>query len=89
MLGDINAPYRGLNIVVSTPDEYLFELQIHTPQSFKIKQANHILYEEKRLLEEGSDKWLKLDEQMLEKSRELIIDENVNLIESFDLLKGE
>lgn len=37
--------YRGVNMQVSTPEGYRFELQFHTPQSFDTKQKTHTLYD--------------------------------------------
>lgn len=37
--------------MVKTNSGYTFELQFHTPQSLEIKEENHKLYEEIRLLE--------------------------------------
>lgn len=41
--------YKGINTLVKSPDGYIFELQYHTPESFRIKELNHKLYEEFRL----------------------------------------
>jgi len=38
--------YQGINIVVKHPDGFLYELQLHTPESFKVKQAAHDAYDE-------------------------------------------
>lgn len=43
-----NGPYRGVNTVIMSRGRYKFELQFHTPVSFKIKEQNHKLYEEQR-----------------------------------------
>ena len=42
--------YQGLNVILKTPstpdaDGIYFELQFHTPESFRVKQANHLFYE--------------------------------------------
>ena len=38
--------YQGINVVVKHPDGFLYELQFHTPESFKVKQAAHDAYDE-------------------------------------------
>lgn len=42
--------YRGVNTVFQDPSGVRFELQFHTPQSFRIKMSNHKIYEEARLV---------------------------------------
>ena len=50
-LKDESAVYRGVNTQVKTPDGYTFEIQFHTPQSLAIKEKNHVLYEQARVLD--------------------------------------
>ncbi len=40
--------YRGINATFIAPNGQKFELQFHTPESFKFKNDNHYLYEEAR-----------------------------------------
>lgn len=41
-----NPKYKGLNVTLSTPDDLLFEVQFHTPESFYVKEnLNHAFYE--------------------------------------------
>lgn len=40
--------YKGLNTKLATPSGYVFELQIHTPQSYEVKEATHKYYETAR-----------------------------------------
>jgi hypothetical protein len=40
--------YSGVNSVLVAPDGLLWELQFHTPESFRLKQETHDLYEEMR-----------------------------------------
>lgn len=64
-----NAPYRGINTLVKDTDGYVFELQYHTPQSLLIKEQNHVLYEEARLLSTTEDKRQALIYRMMENSK--------------------
>ena len=41
--------YRGINATLISPNGQKFELQFHTPESFKLKMETHSLYEEVRL----------------------------------------
>lgn len=50
-----DAPYRGVNTNVTTPDGYLFELQFHTAESLELKEINHKLYEEARVLGDSAE----------------------------------
>lgn len=54
-LGDATAPYRGVNTKIKTPDGYEFELQFHTAESLEVKEVNHKLYEEQRVLDMSTD----------------------------------
>jgi hypothetical protein len=38
-------PYKGVNVVLTSPDGHPFELQFHTPESFQVKQMTHVDYE--------------------------------------------
>ena len=40
--------YQGINVKLETPDGMKAELQLHTPQSFDIKEKSHIFYEIRR-----------------------------------------
>ncbi len=40
--------YQGINVKLETPDGMKAELQLHTPQSFDIKERSHIFYEIRR-----------------------------------------
>lgn len=40
--------YQGVNVQLKNPDGVPVELQLHTPQSFAIKQASHGVYEIRR-----------------------------------------
>lgn len=42
--------YKGLNVNVSTPSGYTFEIQFHTPESLAAKEPGHLLYDEWRTL---------------------------------------
>lgn len=64
-----NAPYRGINTLVKDTDGYVFELQYHTPQSLLVKEQNHALYEEARLLSTDEEKRRTLISKMMESSK--------------------
>ncbi|MCI6099962.1 MAG: hypothetical protein MR630_10180 [Selenomonas sp.] len=40
--------YQGVNVQLESPDGVPVELQLHTPQSFAVKQASHGVYEIRR-----------------------------------------
>lgn len=56
--------YRGLNVNMRSPDGDLIEVQFHTPESFKVKQKNHKMYEEARLPETSATRRAELEGQM-------------------------
>ena len=82
----VNYPknYRGINTLVNTPDGYTFELQYHTPQSLEIKEVNHKLYEEERLLTTTKERKQELGFQMKKNAEKIEMPKNVGTIDSFD-----
>lgn len=76
-LKDKSAVYRGVNTQVKTPDGYTFEIQFHTPQSLAIKEKNHVLYEQARVLDlstlDGKDQSDELERQMLINSQTISV----------------
>jgi hypothetical protein len=59
--------YQGYNSAWRDPTTgQTFEVQLHTPDSFAAKQATHPLYEQQRLLPEGSPQWRELRERQRE-----------------------
>jgi YD repeat-containing protein len=62
-------PYKGINTTYLTPEGEMFELQFHTPTSFKMKDViNHPLYEQQRVLPRTDPAWTDLRNQMIENS---------------------
>lgn len=58
--------YDGYNtVMVNVATGQRFELQYHTPDSYRIKQAIHPLYEEFRILHAGSTRAVELWNQMV------------------------
>lgn len=67
-------PYNGVNINLITPDNYEFELQFHTAESFELKNGQlHKLYEESCVLDEFKDakRIIELDKEMFKLSNNL------------------
>lgn len=63
-LGDVTAPYRGVNTNIKSPDGSIWELQFHTSTSLEIKEVNHKLYETQRMDKTPQEKRAQLGEQM-------------------------
>lgn len=57
-------PYKGVNVSLTTPEGYRLELQFHTKTSLEIKEINHKLYEQFRLLAHNDPKRISLLETM-------------------------
>jgi hypothetical protein len=67
-----NSPYKGVNTIVQAPNGQKFELQYHTPESFKLKNGRlHTLYEKARKLDRDSEEYIKLNDEMIELSSKL------------------
>jgi hypothetical protein len=77
---DMN-PYKGVNVILKSPNRQSFELQFHTPQSFDMKQNKiHSLYEEYRLGSTSLARKRELSKMMRELSRSLKKPDNIDLI---------
>ena len=83
-----NVSYRGINCVLEDPNGYKFELQFHTPQSLKIKEINHKLYEEARLDTTTLIRKNELEEIMLENAKQITTPSRVDKIISFNTLEN-
>lgn len=74
--------YQGLNVTVQTPDGHKFELQFHTEASFNAKEhLTHALYEELRLLPDGSPRAMEIQQEMNEIFAQVPVPEGVTDIE--------
>ncbi len=61
--------YRGINATVVGQNGQKFELQFHTPESFKMKMGTHELYEEKRLNKTSLERKNEITEIMIEMTK--------------------
>jgi hypothetical protein len=75
------SPYKGINTIFKSPDGQNFEIQFHTPESFKLKDGElHKLYEEWRLLPEDTTESKALRKQMFELSQTLTVPKNIEKV---------
>jgi len=67
---DKRDPYNGINTTLRTKNGQAFEIQYHTPESFKIKDGEmHRLYEAQRLIKDtSSEEYIQLGDKMFELS---------------------
>ena len=73
--------YKGVNCIYEHPDGQRFEVQFHTPESFKLKNGElHKLYEEARLDNTSSERKTQIDKSMFELSSKLIEPKDINKI---------
>lgn len=77
-----NNPYKGINTIVISPNGQKFELQYHTPESFKLKDCElHELYEEQRLIaDDESDEFIKLQKEMQALCKTLMVPEGIDKV---------
>lgn len=88
-LPNINAPYRGVNTVITAPNGYRFELQFHTPESLDAKNKTHLLYEESRKDSTSLERRIELDKQMKQITKSIKTPKGAETISPFDNLKGK
>lgn len=63
---DADNPYNGVNVILVSSTGVSYELQFHTPESFRMKQETlHELYEEYRLPTTPKERKMKLWKEML------------------------
>lgn len=78
---DPSSSYKGINVQLRSPSGEPFELQFHTPGSFRAKEMEtHAIYERMRLLERGSDEWNRLNEEQLAVARRLEVPKDIERI---------
>lgn len=64
--GSATNPYRAVNVAITAPDGYVWELQFHTPTSFEVKEAHlHPLYEQRKTVTDPEERQ-RLFDQMWE-----------------------
>jgi len=73
-------PYNGINTIVSTPNGQKFELQYHTLESYKIKDKIHDMYEDWRILPEGSERAKELNRKMFDSYKGVIIPKDIERV---------
>lgn len=75
-------PYKGINCIYQSPDGQKFEVQYHTPESFKLKNGElHSLYEKWRLMKNKADpEAVKLSRQMNELSKNLKVPDGIETL---------
>lgn len=74
--------YRGINATVIAPNGQKFELQFHTPESFKFKNDNHYLYEEARRPNTSKTRRDEIILQNIKLAEPLVIPTNIDMIGS-------
>ena len=64
--------YRGINSTFIAPNGQKFELQFHTPESFKFKNNNHYLYDESRNPKTSQKRKDEIDQQNIKLAEPLV-----------------
>ena len=81
---DPDNSYKGINTFIRSREGRVFELQFHTPESFEAKNGEmHRLYEEARVLREGSPERIALEDKMFQISDRLERPDKAEELESF------
>ena len=79
-----DSSYNGINTFIKSPDGQTFEMQYHTPESFDLKNGElHKLYEKQRkILDDESEEYLELDDEMIELSSKLTFPINIERVKN-------
>ena len=81
---ELKLSYRGINTVLCDKTNQFIELQIHTPQSAQAADKTHVMYEQRRLLPEGSAEWKRLNDQAMEVTNTIPVPEGVTQFDTFN-----
>jgi hypothetical protein len=71
--------YRGINVTLISTQGQKFELQFHTPQSYKVKSENHNLYEEMRNNSTTEIRYEELRKLQVEKANDISLPNGIKL----------
>lgn len=71
-------PYNGVNTTVKAPNGQKFEIQYHTPESYRIKDTMHGLYEKWRVLDPTIKEAIELRKQMHQMSYSMEVPRNIS-----------
>ena len=85
-LANPNAPYRGVNTNIKSPDGSIWELQFHTAKSLEVKEVNHKLYETQRLDKTPAAKKAELGATMAQNAASIPTPKNIEKIVNINKL---
>lgn len=71
-------PYNGVNTTVKAPNGQKFEIQYHTPESYRVKDTMHGLYEKWRVLDPTTTEAIELRKQMHQMSASMEVPQNIS-----------
>ena len=77
------ATYKGIHLAVKSPEGQMFEFQIHSPESLRVKNINHILYAESRNVNTSPERKAYLDREMEKNTESLSMPKNIEKLKSF------
>lgn len=83
---DSQNPYNGVNTTVRSPSGQAFELQYHTPESFKVKNGKmHELYKKQRSIKNvNSKEYIELGDWMFELSDSMNVPKGIEKVKSHE-----
>lgn len=73
-------PYNGINTILKTQNNQRFEIQYHTPESFKVKDKMHSDYEKWRLMDKTTKEAQELRKEMFEKSTGMTVPKDIERV---------
>lgn len=82
-----NASYVGVHILAKTKGGIVFEIQIHSPETLKMKNYNHSMYEQVRRKTVSESKRRVLEKRMKDNVKNLPKPRGIEDIDSFSIRK--
>ena len=79
-----DSSYNGINTFIKAPSGQIFEMQYHTPESFKLKNGElHKLYEQQRKISDyRSKEYIELEDRMIDLSGQLTFPKNIERVKN-------
>lgn len=83
-----DAVYKGIHIIAQYPhggSQVPIEIQIHSPEAQKIKDANHVLYEKSREVSTSPEERARLEKQMRDNTARLREPRGIDRLKNFGI----
>lgn len=78
-----NTTYKGIHLAVKSPDGQMFEYQVHSEESLRVKNINHKLYEEARNVRTSPERRAYLEAEMKKNTESVPMPKDIETLVTF------